>query len=115
MQDQPRRLPWRECLILAALVSAFGLVMALFLHDYCMHAPSEVDAPVPGTPRADYCATADSGHPFLLTLAPAALALLVALASRRRSVIVVWSCVLIAIATAVIAGHASALDYNTSL
>jgi hypothetical protein len=38
----------------------------------------------------------------------------VAAAARWRSLIVVWSCVLIAIATAFVAGHAGALDYNTS-
>src|SRR4051812_46978104 len=103
MGQPPRKLPWRECLMLVGLVAIVGFVMALGVHHGCTHAPPPVDGPVPGSPRAGYCATADTGRPWLLTLLVAGLAVTVVLASRRRATVVVWSCVLIAIAVFVLA------------
>jgi len=115
MAAYPRRLPWFECWAIVGLVAAFGFAMALSLHHDCTVAPSEVDAPEPGTPRATFCATADTGHPWLLMVLPAAVAFLVVLASRRRSAVVVWWCIAIATLTALVAGHAGALDYADSV
>ena len=55
MAAYPRRLPWLECWAIVGLVAAFGFAMALSLHHDCTVAPSEVDAPEPGTPRATFC------------------------------------------------------------
>jgi hypothetical protein len=109
MTEAPVRLPWHECLILAALVAGVTLAMALSLHHDCLHGPPPVERPDPGTPRASYCATTDIGHPGAIALLGAALVLVVAATTRRRSVTVVWFVVLLAAVAVILASLAAGL------
>lgn len=109
MTEAPVRLPWHECLIVAALVAGITLAMAVSLHHDCLHGPPPVDRPDPGTPRANYCATADIGHPWGVALVGAALVLVVAATTRRRSVVTVWFAVFLAVSAFVLAGLAAGL------
>jgi MYXO-CTERM domain-containing protein len=109
MTEAPVRPPWRECLVVAALVAGVTLAVAFSLHDDCIHGPPPVDRPDPGTPRASFCGTTDTGQPWGIALLFAALVIIAGAATRRRSVIVVWFSVVLAVIAVVMARLAPGL------
>ncbi len=71
------------------VVAAFvvGILAGGGVHHGCVNPPPPVSLPDPGTPRAAFCATADTGQPWsqaLLTMALAAVLLLLVRNTRVR-------------------------------
>ena len=85
------RLSWTWTLALLVLVGCVGVVCALAVHSACVDPGPPVSRPDPGTPRADYCATADTPAARIATIAIALVATaLGAVVSRRRPWWTLW-------------------------
>ena len=97
------------CVLAVVAVSSFRFSYAA--HRSCVDPGPPVSQPEAGTPRASYCGVADSGSPWLLTIAPILIVTLAIVLGRRRKAVVV-AAVVLALA-AVIANSAviDSLDY----
>jgi hypothetical protein len=80
-----RTLSWPAILGLTALVGCVGILCIVVAHSGCVNPGPPVTRPDPGTPRAGYCETVDTGTVrAALVLLAVALVPVAALAARRR-------------------------------
>jgi MYXO-CTERM domain-containing protein len=110
-----RRLTPLAIALLIGSIAGLSLICALAVHHTCVNPGPPVERPESGTPLADYCSSADSDHPWPLTLLPAAVAALGIVAVGRRKRWTAIICVGVATATVTNAIIVSGLTFSYTI
>lgn len=115
--SQPaKRLGLLAACLLVGAVALVALAAASLVRGSCLHAPPPVLVPVPGTPRAGYCAAVNGGAPWLLLVgAPAMAQALMTVALRRWPRWCGVAAMVLVVGTLVNAGVAGSLESSVTI
>jgi hypothetical protein len=108
--EQIDRLSKGQVIVVCLVMSLFALPLAALAHHGCTTYPADIPRPLPGSPRANYCAVADAGFPVLQLVIPLLVVGATAVLTQRSTRVVLLVAVVLTVLMFVSMLLASNLD-----